>query len=80
MPVIFRENGFRFHFFSDEGDPLEPVHVHITKDGLNAKFWLYPDVHLAYNYGFNGRILSDLGKMVEAHWQEIEEAWNDHFS
>ncbi len=40
MPVIFRENGFRFHFFSDEGDPLEPAHVHITKDGLNAKFWL----------------------------------------
>jgi hypothetical protein len=30
MPVVCRWNGFRFHFFSNEGDPLEPVHVHVT--------------------------------------------------
>ena len=80
MPLVFRWNGFRFHFFSDEGDPREPVHVHVTKDGHNAKFWLYPDVALAYNYGFNGRILSDLEKLVETRRDEIEEAWDDHFS
>lgn len=42
MPVVFRWKGFRFHFFSDEGDPREPIHIHVTKAGHNAKFWLYP--------------------------------------
>lgn len=80
MPVVFRENGFRFHFYSDEGDPREPVHIHIRKAGSNAKFWLYPETRLAYNFGFNGRTLSELEKIVEAHRAEIEGVWNDHFS
>jgi Domain of unknown function (DUF4160) len=79
MPAVFRHNGYRFHFFSDEGDPREPVHIHVTKDGHNAKFWLYPDVSLAYNYGFNARDLAALEQLVAARAQQIEEAWNEHF-
>lgn len=73
MPVVFRQNGFRFHFFSDEGSPLEPVHIHIRKAGDNAKFWLYPEVHLAYNVGFNAKTLAELEKIVAQHVPEIEE-------
>ena len=51
MPVVFRQNGFRFHFFSDEGDPREPIHIHVSKPGADAKFWLYPEVIIAYNRG-----------------------------
>ena len=80
MPFVFRQNGFRFHFYSDEGNPREPVHIHIRKAGDNAKFWLYPEVRLAYNVGFNGKTLSELENIVEAHTQEIEDAWNEHFS
>jgi hypothetical protein len=80
MPVVFRESGYRFHFFSNEGDPREPVHIHVMREGRNAKFWLYPDVLLAYNYGFNGRQLAELERIVTAHRAEIEEAWNDHFT
>ncbi|MFM9851310.1 MAG: DUF4160 domain-containing protein [Sphingomonadaceae bacterium] len=80
MPVVFRENGFRFYFYSDEGGPREPVHIHVTKAGLNAKFWLYPEVELAYNYGFNARILTELAKIVATHAHEIEEFWNDYFA
>lgn len=79
MPAVFRWKGFRFHFFSDEGDPREPIHIHVTKAGHNAKFWLYPVVALAYNYGFDGRTLSDLEKLIETRKDEIEEFWNDHF-
>ncbi|MEO5324957.1 DUF4160 domain-containing protein [Mesorhizobium sp. CC13] len=39
MPVVFRHKGFRFYFFSNEGDPREPMHVHVGKDGVDAKFW-----------------------------------------
>lgn len=39
MPVVFRWNGYRFHFFANEGDPREPVHIHISRAGATAKFW-----------------------------------------
>ena len=80
MPVIFRWNGFRFHFFSNEGDPLEPVHIHVVKGEADAKFWLFPEVEVAYNHGFNARTLRQLGSVVEQRREEIEEVWNEHFS
>jgi Domain of unknown function (DUF4160) len=80
MPVVFRENGFRFHFYSNEGDPREPVHIHVTKDGMDAKFWLYPEISLAYNFGFNGRTLVALEQTVSERRSVIEEFWNDYFS
>lgn len=79
MPVVFRDGGFRFFFYSNEGDPREPVHIHVMRDGVEAKFWLYPDTSLAYNRGFNARLLADLLNAVEARRDEIERAWNDHF-
>jgi Domain of unknown function (DUF4160) len=80
MPVVFRLEGMRFHFFSDEGDPREPIHIHIAKAGKDAKFWLYPEVQLAYNRRFDARTIRRLQDIVEAHRDEIERAWNDHFS
>lgn len=80
MPVIFRQDGLRFHFFSDEGNPREPVHVHVARAGADAKFWLYPEVRVAYNRGYDARALNALGKIVEQRRFEIEEAWNAHFS
>ncbi|HVI97587.1 MAG TPA: DUF4160 domain-containing protein [Sphingomonas sp.] len=41
-PSFFRHNGYRFHFFSNEGDPREPVHIHVTRDRSAAKFWFHP--------------------------------------
>jgi hypothetical protein len=52
MPVIFREDGFRFFFYSNEGSPLEPIHVHVRKGEGDAKFWLSP-VSLAASDGFD---------------------------
>jgi hypothetical protein len=80
MPKVFSQDGYRFHFYSNEGDPREPVHIHVTKDGNDAKFWLYPDVTVAYSHGFSGKILGALSAIVTARRQEIEDAWHDHFS
>lgn len=79
MPKVFDWNGYRFHFFSNEGDPLEPVHIHVTKDRDTAKFWIKPDVALAYNKGFGAKVLSQLVSVIEDRTEEIESAWNDHF-
>ncbi len=80
MPVVFRENGYRFHFFSDEGDPREPVHVHVVKGNADPKFWLFPDVELAYNRGYDARTQRWIATMVALRRREIEDAWHDHFA
>ena len=79
MPKVFDWNGYRFHFFSNEGDPREPVHIHVTKPTASAKFWIRPEVSLAYNKGFNAKVLSQLVSVIESRADEIERAWNDHF-
>jgi len=57
MPKVFDWNGFRFHFFSNEGDPREPLHIHVTRDRSTAKFWIRPTVAVAYNRGHSAKVL-----------------------
>ena len=79
MPTIFRRDGYRFFFFSDEGDPREPPHVHVRKGGGDAKFWLNPDVAIARSLGFNATELNVLARLVRQEKHRIERTWNDHF-
>ena len=79
MPTVFRDGGFRFFFYSNEGVPREPVHVHVEKDDLEAKFWLRPQVGMAYNGGYDARALRELIGMIEANTDRIERAWNEYF-
>jgi Domain of unknown function (DUF4160) len=80
MPVIFRYKGFRFFFYSNEGNPREPVHVHVRSgDGSEAKFWLKPLVRLADNDGFDARTLRELATEVESNQILIEESWHEYF-
>jgi hypothetical protein len=79
MPVIFRYRGFKFFFYSNEGTPREPLHVHVEKDGIEAKFWLLPEVHLAYNDGYDARTLRELVGVVETNRDRFAEAWNEFF-
>jgi hypothetical protein len=78
MPVVFRHKGFRFFFFSNEGNPREPIHIHVMKDGIDAKFWLQP-VRVAYNDGFDAKTLRELVEVIEHHADDIERSWNEHF-
>ena len=74
MPVVFRFKGFRFFFYSDEGDPREPPHIHVRNDDGKAKFWVSP-VAVADSRGFDARTLNELSKIVEHHAAQIERAW-----
>ena len=79
MPTVFRDRGFRFFFYSNEGSPREPVHIHVEKDGVEAKFWLLPQVRLAYNDGYDARTLRELQGMTEANRALIERTWDAYF-
>jgi hypothetical protein len=80
MPSILRRRGFNFFFYSNEGTPREPHHIHVEKDGREAKFWLMPEVRVAYNDGYDARTLRELLEIVEANRDRIERAWNEYFS
>jgi hypothetical protein len=44
-----------------------------------AKFWLTPTVHLATNIGLSAEQVRQAQAVVEAHLQEILDAWHRHF-
>ena len=79
MPIVFRQGGLRYYFFSNEGQPPEPAHVHIKGGGRDAKIWLEPEIAIADSYGFNPRELSNILRIVLENRNLLVRAWNDHF-
>ncbi|KIQ70731.1 DUF4160 domain-containing protein [Wenxinia marina] len=78
MPTIFRHAGFRFFFYSNEGHPREPVHVHVARGGGEAKLWVRP-VQVARSAGLDARSLREIAGIVAERADEIERAWHEHF-
>ena len=76
MPTVLRWNGYRFYFFSNEGD--EPPHIHVDKAGCTAKLWLNP-VEIAKNIGYSPRELAEIARKVEAEALAFEEKWREYF-
>ena len=80
MPKVSEWNGNRFHFFANEGNPREPVHIHVSRAGANAKFWLYPQVELAYSRSYDARTIRRIEEIVAERRAELEDFWNDFFA
>ena len=79
MPAVFRYKGFRFFFYSNEGSPREPLHIHVHGAGGEAKFWLQPAVRVATSDGLDARTLRELTGVVESNFDLIERTWDDYF-
>jgi hypothetical protein len=77
VPTALREGPYRVYFYSHE--PGEPVHMHVDRDELSAKFWLRP-VALAENFGFSEHELRRIERMLRVQESRLVKAWNDHFS
>jgi hypothetical protein len=75
-PTIFRAKGYRFYFLSNEENR---IHVHVTSENGEAKFWPEPIVSLAVYYGYNKVKLYEIQKLVERHRDEIIKEWRRHF-
>ena len=79
MPTVFRHKGYRFFFYSNEGDPLEPIHIHVIKGECVAKFWIDPEVSVAKSYGMKSSELAMLSRVVKERSDSIREVWNEYF-
>ncbi|CDN48768.1 Hypothetical protein NGAL_HAMBI2427_46360 [Neorhizobium galegae bv. orientalis] len=79
MPIVFRSGALKFYFYSNEGDPREPVHIHVRGGSANAKIWLEPTIGVAESDGFNSRDLSAIIRLVIDNRSLIKRAWHEHF-
>ena len=79
MPVVFRDSGLRYYFFSNEGLPREPRHIHVRGGGKDAKIWLEPEITVAESYGFDSAELARILRIVTERREQILKAWNDRF-
>lgn len=78
MPVVLRVNGYKFFFY--EADVAnEPPHVHVTKEGKEAKFWLNP-VKAGREGRFRKNDLRDIERIIEDNLQFLLNAWNQEKS
>jgi hypothetical protein len=76
VPTVLRIGRFRFFFYSNESQ--EPPHIHVKAGEDEAKFWLDP-IRLAANYGFRGRDLSEIERLIQTHHEQLLGAWHDYF-
>lgn len=76
MPTVLNWKGYRFFFYS--ADRWEPPHVHVYKQGNEAKVWL-KDLGVAINLGFSARELNEIVTKTREQQQAFQEAWNDYF-
>lgn len=73
MPKIFEEAGFTGRFYM--ADLHEPIHIHVTKDGREAKFWVSP-LACANSGGFSGRDLRRAEALVQKYLTDIVNVWH----
>ncbi|MAR73030.1 MULTISPECIES: DUF4160 domain-containing protein [unclassified Halomonas] len=73
MPTLLRKGPYRLFFYSDEGDPREPPHVHVAAGDQVAKFWLDP-VELQSSKRLRAHEITQLCRLVERHQAEFLEA------
>lgn len=78
MPTVLIKNGFRFFFFSQEGN--EPCHIHVKKGDARGKIWLLPNIIKEdYLYGFTISERREINEILQENHQFVIEKWNEHF-
>jgi hypothetical protein len=78
MPVVLRVSGYKFFFY--EADVVnEPSHVHVTKEGNEAKYWLDP-VRIAREGRFRKSELREIERIIQSNLEFLLKAWKEEKS
>ncbi|WP_173196778.1 DUF4160 domain-containing protein [Geobacter sp. SVR] len=75
-PTVFTKSGLRFHFFSREESRM---HIHVTSQRGEAKFWIEPVIELAQNHGMSEVELKTASRLIKEHEDDIRKTWHLHF-
>ncbi len=85
MPQVFKIGSYWVFFWTNENEPLEPVHVHVAQGMPKAnatKIWITQSGRclLANN---NSRIpertLRNIMRIIETRSEDVIQKWKDYF-
>lgn len=85
IPDIHKYRGYSIYFWSNENNPLEPVHVHISKGKPNAnstKYWINNDGTIELENNNSEIPLKDLQKiekLIKGKVKDIINTWENYF-
>jgi hypothetical protein len=77
MPTVLQVDGFRFFFFSADGD--EPAHVHVKKGKGDGKIWLEPEIRVEYLVDFKSQEEKKIWKIVVDYKDMLIDKWYEYF-
>jgi len=77
LPTVLNISGYRFYFYSDEGN--EPCHIHVRKGSGEGKIWMLPEIREEYYYGFTESECRKIRKIIKEHNSYIKEKWDEYF-
>ena len=75
IPTIFKIDGYRFFFFSDEHTP---EHIHNEKGDAYARIEI-ENLKVTDSYNLNSKELKKLLKLVTDNKDRLQGAWNEYF-
>jgi hypothetical protein len=81
MPTIFRKNGWRIFFYSNEGK--EHMHVHAIKGETEAKYWISQKLNMisyANSLNLSPILQRELEELLIEQLPQIIKNWNIYFS
>ena len=85
MPQIFRVGPYSIYFWSNENNPLEPIHAHIAEGKATAnakKVWITSTGKTILSHNKSQipvRTLKKLMRLIEANSGQIIEKWIEQF-
>ena len=85
MPQIFKVGNYTIYFWSNEGNLIEPIHVHVSEGRQTAhatKIWITSNGKCLLcnnNSNISGRILRNIEDIIEARVDDIIDAWKKFF-
>jgi len=53
--------------------------VHVTREKMEAKFWLVPLIRLSNNKGFRPHHLNEIERLLAKNREDLLERWNAYF-
>ena len=85
MPQVFKVGSYWIYFWSNENEPLEPIHVHISQGNPSANstnVWITKSGNCLLcnnNSKIPSKVLKNIMRIIEARSGEIIEKWYAYF-
>ena len=80
MPTILYFQGWRFFFYSNEGN--EPIHIHAEKADMECKFWINEHdftIELSFAFNMSSDKTKEVSEIINDNLEKIIRSWHKYF-